>query len=352
MEMKPMSKALPAVSGDTFLINTRFLLITTVFLGNIVEPLIAGHDSMKALYLWIFSFHMPLFVFVTGYFARHTLTGTSGKKVLQTIALQYIIFQTLYSIMDVAVFQVPGITHSFFMPYLLCWFLMAHIIWRLMMLLFTFLKLKHPVLVAVGVAVLIGYGGFDGAFLSVTRAVVFLPFFVIGFRFDYVRFQTFLSGYRRVIAGAVSLVLFTVFLMNAAEINPRWLVGALNYVQMDHQEWYAGLYRLGMYGLQLAASVGLLAWVPRRESIMTDWGKRTLYVFLLHGFVVRLAVVSGVFTRINHPLEIAVLLVLTVGATILLAQPFIKKWTHLVIEPDTSWLSHVERKAKGLLGAR
>ena len=254
------------------MINTRFLLIVSVFVGNIIEPLIGRNEEMRALFLWIFSFHMPLFVFVTGYFARYSLTGQPGKKVLQTIALQYFIFQTLYSVLDILAFQVPGIKHSFFMPYLLCWFLMGHIIWRLMMLLFTFLKLKHPVLAAVGIAVLIGYGGFDGGVLSITRALVFLPFFVIGYYFDYTRFRAFLSGYRRVMAAALSVGLFIYFAANAMELQPRWLVGALNYTQMGHGEWYAGIYRLVLYGLQLIASVGLLAFVPHGKSIMTDWG--------------------------------------------------------------------------------
>lgn len=347
-----MTNIKSGISGDTFLINTRFLLIVSVFVGNIIEPLIVRHEEMRALYLWIFSFHMPLFVFVTGYFARYSLTGQHGKKLLQTIGLQYLIFQTLYSVLDIWAFQVPGIKHSFFMPYLLCWFLMGHIIWRLAMLLFTFLKLKHPVLIATGLAVLVGYGNFDGAFLSVTRALVFLPFFAIGYSFDYARFKQFLSGYRRVLAGAVSVGLLVYFAAFAAELHPRWLVGALNYAQMGHSEWYAGVYRFVLYGLQLLSSVGLLAFVPHGKSIMTDWGTRTLYVFLLHGFVVRLTVFSGILERVDHPLEIAVLLLCTVGATILLAQPFIKKWTHAVIEPDTSWLNRVEEKAKGVLGAR
>lgn len=345
-----MRKTGLGIPGDTFLINTRFLLIVSVFLGNIIEPLIGRHEELKALYLWIFTFHMPLFVFVTGYFARHSLTGEKGKQTLQLIGLQYLIFQTLYSIMDVAVFQVPDIKHSFFMPYLLCWFLMAHIIWRLVMLLFRYLKLKHPVLAAVAIAVLIGYGGFDGGILSITRALVFMPFFAMGYSFDYDRFQAWLSGYRRVLAGAVSVGLLAVFVLYAGQIHPRWLVGAMNYVQMGHEEWYAGVYRLALYALQLVASIGLLAWVPRREMIITDWGKRTLYVFLLHGFVVRLAAVSGILELVDHPVEVALLLILSVGATILLAQPFVKKWTHLVIEPNIAWVNRVEQKARGLLG--
>lgn len=350
--MEHMTQASIRHAGDIFLINTRFWLITTVFIGNLIEPLIGSQDTMKALYLWIFTFHMPLFVFVTGYFARPNLSGAPGKKMLQLIAMQYLVFQSLYSLLDVLIFDVPGIRHSFFMPYLLCWFLMGHLIWRSLMLLFGFLKLKHPLPVAVAVAVLIGYGDFDGGFLSVTRAVVFMPFFVMGYYFDYAKFQAWLSGFRRVAAGVIPLALFAILLINVGGIHPRWLIGAMNYVQMGHQEWYAGFYRLALYGLQLVASVGLLVWVPRFEFKMTDWGRRTLYVFLLHGFVVRLAVVSGVYPHIDQMWEILLLLVAGVAATILLAQPVVKRWTHLLIEPDTAWMNRVEQKAKGLLGAR
>lgn len=339
-------------TADTFMINLRFLLITSVFLGNIMEPMIGNHDVVKTMFLWIFTFHMPLFVFVTGYFARYSLNGDHGKKVLQTIAMQYLIFQTLYSVMDVALFRVEGIKHSFFMPYLLVWFLMGHIIWRLLMLLYLHLKLKHPVLISMGLAVLIGYAGFDGGFLTLSRAFVYMPFFVIGYSFDYSKFTEVMAGYRRVAAGALSVALFAVLFFYVKDINHRWLFGSLTYLQLGHTEWYAGVYRLFIYGVEFAASIALLAWVPRFESIMTDWGKRTLYVFLLHGFVVRLVTVSGVYRRIDNPLEIALLLAFAAGMTILLSQPFVKQWTHPVIEPDTSWLNRVEQKAKGLLGAR
>ncbi|WP_438444475.1 acyltransferase family protein [Gorillibacterium sp. sgz5001074] len=338
--------------GDTFMINLRFLLITSVFLGNMVEPLIGDQLTAKTLYMWIFTFHMPLFVFVTGYFARYSLTGSHGKKTLQTIGLQYLIFQTLYSAMDVSLFQVEGIRHSFFFPYLLCWFLMGHIIWRLIMLMLLHFNVKHPVLLTLAAGVLIGYTGFGGGFLSVPRALVYMPFFVIGYYFDYTKFAELVSGYRRVIAGAASVALFALLLINAQEINPRWLYGSVAYPDLGHGEWYAGVYRLFIYAVEFIASAALMAWVPRFESILTDWGKRTLYVFLLHGFVVRFVVVSGVLGHVHNGFGVLLVILFGVAATILLAQPIVKQWTHPVIEPDVSWLNRVEQKARGMIGAR
>lgn len=338
--------------GDTFFLNLRFLLIATVFLGNIMEPLIQQYVPVRTFYLWIFSFHMPLFVFVTGYFARYSLTGASGKKMLQQITLQYIIFQTLYSIMDVAVFRVHGIQHSFFLPYLLVWFLLSHLCWRLLLLGFLHLKLKHPAFVAIGLAVLIGYGGFNGGFLSLSRTFVYLPFFIVGYFF---RFETFMAWFtvrRRMVCGAASAALFGILLVMPQAVNPQWLYGSFTYTQLGFQEWYAGLIRLGIYGLQFASSLAFLALVPQQEGAITDWGKRTVYVFLLHGFVVRLTVASGIYASIDHAFEVAALLLAAVLCTIALAQPFVKQWTHALIEPETGWMLRIERKARGLLGTR
>lgn len=347
-----MAQTAAPKSGDTFFLNLRFLLITTVFLGNIIEPLISQYVSVKTLYLWIFSFHMPLFVFVTGYFARNSLAGEQGKKMLQQITLQYIIFQTLYSIMDVFVFHVEGIRHSFFLPYLLCWFLLSHLCWRLLLIAFLHLKVKRPVLVAVALAVLIGYGGFNGGFLSLSRTFVYLPFFIIGYSFPYEKFIVWFTRRRRIAAGAVSAALFGAFLLTAESVNPQWLYGSFTYAELGLDEWYAGLIRLGIYALEFAASFAFLAWVPQVERTITDWGKRTVYVFLLHGFIVRLTVVSGIYAHMNHPAKVAALMLAAVLCTILLAQPFVKRWTHGLIEPETGWIVRMERKARGLPGMR
>lgn len=338
--------------ADVFFLNTRFLLITMVFIGNIIEPLVGHYASVKAVYLWIFTFHMPLFVFVTGYFGRATLTGAPAKKVMQQIVLQYIIFQSLYSLMDALVFHVPGTIHSFFMPYLLIWFLLSHLCWRAIYLLFHYLGIKHPVAVSIGLAVLIGYGGFNGSFLSLSRTFVYVPFFFIGASFNYERFASMLTSYRRVAGAAGSALLLVALYFTAHRIDPRWLFGSFTYGYLGHSEWYAGLIRMGIYVIEFTASAAFLCWVPRHVVRMTDWGKRTVYIFLLHGFVVRFTVVSGLYNHVNHPAFAVLLIAYAISFTILLGQPFIKEWTHRIIEPQTEWMVRVERKARGILGVR
>lgn len=334
--------------ADTYFFNLRFLLITFVFLGNAMEPMLDQYPTVKSMFLWIFTFHMPLFVMVTGYFARYSLTGDAGKRMLRQIALQYVIFQSLYSLMDVLIFHVPNIKHSFFVPYLLVWFLFSHLCWRLLLLLSIKLNIKHPILVAAALGVLVGYLGFNGSWLSISRTFVYLPFFFIGYRLNFDKVVKYFSIQSKALAVGTAVLLFGVLYFFAKDVQPSWLFGSLTFKQMGQTEWYAGILRIFIYALEGLASLAILALVPRREFCMTDWGKRTVYVFLIHGFVVRFMAISGLYDYMNSPFAIALMLAGVVGCTILLAQPQVMKITKPIIEPQTDWMVTIRQKAKAL----
>ncbi|MNO45052.1 hypothetical protein D3C76_353090 [compost metagenome] len=335
----------PEARGETFFLNLRFMLIVTVFAGNAIEPLINSLSGMHSLYLWIFSFHMPLFVLVTGYFAGKSLTGAAGRKVLLQIGLQYLIFQTLYSALDVSVFNVANIHHSFFAPYLLLWFLASHACWRLLMLGMGRWSKTAQIIFAVAAGVAVGYLQLDGVWFSISRTFVYLPFFVIGYHFSFEAFARIYNKYVKITAAAASVLLLLMLGTLGAKLPLGWLYGSMTYMQLDAPEWYAGVYRLGMYGLQLAASLAFLGWVPYRLSRMTDWGRRTLYVFLLHGFVVRLAAVSGIYAYLGNAAGAALVLLCAVSFTVLLAQPAVKRLLHPLVEPSVDWMITLQRAA-------
>ncbi|MEC0369722.1 acyltransferase family protein [Paenibacillus chibensis] len=329
--------------GETYFLNLRFLLILTVLIGNAIEPLIRQMDSVHALYLWIFTFHMPLFVFVTGYFAKGTLAGAAGRKTLLQIGMQYIIFQSLYSLLDMTVFRVQNIHHSFFAPYLLLWFLASHIGWRLLTLAMHKFNPAAQVVLSLVLGVLVGYLRLDGAWLSFSRTFVYLPFFVIGYHFSFDTFVHFFTKQKKRIAAAASALLLAIIAMYGLHMPEGWLFGSMTYMQLGHLEWYAGFYRIALYGLQFISGAAFLAWVPFRKRHITDLGRRTLYVFLLHGFVIRLAVISGLYNYMDHPLAVLMLIAGALCLAFALAQPVVRKITHPVIEPPVTWITRLER---------
>ncbi|MGP0586772.1 acyltransferase family protein [Paenibacillus timonensis] len=337
--------------GEIFFLNLRFLLILCVFVGNAIEPLTLRIDGLQALYQWIFTFHMPLFVFVTGYFAKPNLTGGKGRKIMLQIGLQYLIFQSLYSVLDVAVFRVDHIHHSFFAPYLLLWFLVSHLGWRWMLLLMQKCSPLQQLAASILLAVLVGYLQIDGVWFSVSRTFVFLPFFVLGYHFSD-RLLNFLQNPIVKIASTfVSLSLLVTLGLATSNIHPGWLYGNMTYIQLGHPEWYTGLFRLLLYPVQLLSGLAFLGLVPSRASRLTELGRRTLYVFLLHGFIVRLAAVSPLYGYVHGESGGLLVIAGAVALTLLLAQPWVRKWAAPLVEPSVEWLLKLEHQALRQLGA-
>lgn len=143
---------------QTWFWNIRFFLITLVVIGNLIEPAARQSQAAGGLFLWIFSFHIPVFAFVMGHYSKRFTLNEDGLKQLLVIGMQYVLFQTIYSAADYFIFHTPGVQYSFFIPFSLLWFLMAHMFWK--MLLIPFRRLRHPLLWAVLLGAAVGYVSF------------------------------------------------------------------------------------------------------------------------------------------------------------------------------------------------
>lgn len=168
---------------------------------------------------------------------------------------------------------------------------------------------------------------------------------MIGYHFSFGAFVKLYQQYVKSIAAAASLLLLPAIGLLGADLPLGWLYGSMTYMQLGAHEWYAGLFRLAVYGLQFIASLAFLGLVPYGLSHMTGLGRRTLYVFLLHGFVVRTAVISGLYGYIGNPAGAALLLAGAVGCTVLLAQPAVKRLLNPLVEPSVNWMISLRRAA-------
>jgi fucose 4-O-acetylase-like acetyltransferase len=331
--------------GETYFLNLRFLLIVTVFVANAIEPLIHQISGLHPLFLWILTFHMPLFVLVTGYFAKSGLTGELGRRTLTQIGLQYIIFQSLYSFLDYTIFHVPNTHTSFFAPYLLLWFLASHFCWRLLSISMSKFSPVQQIIISLILGVLVGYLPLDGVWLSISRTFVYLPFFVIGSHFNFSRFMELINRWKNRGFAFVSIGILVILSIWGLNVPVGWLFGSMTFMQLGHHEWYAGIFRVALYLLQIISAAAFMAWIPMIECRITDMGRRTLYVFLLHGFIIRLANISGLYEYIHSPLAALYLIVAAISLTILLAQPIVRRIAHPLVEPSTHWIVNLENRA-------
>ena len=49
--------------------NIKFLLILLVVIGHLIEhsPMLKTQDCFRGIFLYIYAFHMPLFIFISGF---------------------------------------------------------------------------------------------------------------------------------------------------------------------------------------------------------------------------------------------------------------------------------------------
>ncbi|ANS75423.1 fucose 4-O-acetylase [Paenibacillus yonginensis] len=347
-----MNNATKVWREESYFLNLRFLLIVCVFVGNAIEPLITRMPGLHAVYVWIFTFHMPLFVFVTGYFAKSNLRGRAGTKVLAQIALQYLIFQSLYSALDITVFKVDGIHHSFFAPYLLLWFLASHWLWRAAALTMSSWSRRAQLGVSLILGIAVGYLVIDGTWFSLSRTFVYLPFFLAGYHFRPEYIVKFFTPGIRAAACSVSLLLLAAAYLWGHLLLLGWLYGSMTYSQLGAYTWYAGLGRLGLYALQLCASAAFLSFVPLYACRITELGRRTLYVFLLHGLIVRFAAASPLYAYLDNLGGTLAIIAAAVLLTILLCQSWVRTAVSPIIEPQVEWLFSRVRKPRPAPGIR
>ena len=166
---------------DYFFDNLKAVLIFLVVLGHFLLP-IHGESVLVVVKRLIYVFHMPLFVFVSGYFAKKIYKNGqyNFKKILYLIKA-YIIFviaiQIVYALCGFRDFS----EINFFSQSGAPWYLFAMIVWYLTIPVIRKYKEIPVLIVTVALALIAGYFKNIGDFLCMSRILVFGPFFYLGF---------------------------------------------------------------------------------------------------------------------------------------------------------------------------
>ena len=56
---------------DAFFDNMKFIMIFLVFFGHMIRLYIDDNDLLRAIYVYIYFFHIPIFVYLSGFFSKN-----------------------------------------------------------------------------------------------------------------------------------------------------------------------------------------------------------------------------------------------------------------------------------------
>lgn len=324
---------------DAFFDNAKYLAIVLVAVAHSWEPVMDGSRATKALYMVVYSFHMPAFIIISGYFSRSfTARPQQIKRLVTGVAVPYIVFETGYSLLKWAAQEPHKLSISLTDPWFLTWFLIALFVWRLTTPLWR--AIRHPLPLALVIAALASFSPGIGNDLDLQRVLQFLPYFVLGLCLKPEHFQLV----RRREVRLLALPLFPAAVVFAYWIAPRmqngWLYHNTSAQQLDHGWWTGPLMTAGLFCCSLLLTAGFLAWVPRRAMWFTVLGTGTICGYLLHGFLIKGAGFAGVFDTypwLSDPAGEALLSVLAAVAVTLLCTPPVRRLFRFATEPEMAW---------------
>lgn len=328
-----------AKKRDPYFDNVKYLAIVLVAVAHAWEPVMDGSRATRALYMVVYTFHMPAFILISGYFSRtFDMSAPKVKRLITGVAVPYVLFETAYSLFKRYVDDAPDTSISLVDPLFLTWFLIALFIWRVTTPIWR--TLRHPLPVALAIAMLASVSPDIGDDLDLQRVFQFLPFFVLGLLMKPEHFQLV----RRREVRLLSLPLFAGALLFAYWIAPRmqlgWLYRANSAQEMDAPWWSGAVMSLALFGCALALTIGFLAWVPRRNMWFTALGAGTICGYLLHGFLIKGAAYTGLFDRhtwLSGPVGLVIVSVVAAAAVTLMCSPPVGRALKFATEPDMKW---------------
>lgn len=333
---------------NSFFDNAKVILIFLVVFGHMIQPFTEDSKYVHTLYLWIYTFHMPAFIFLAGFFAKGSGSVNHVLQLMKKLLLPYVIFQLLYTGYYFLIGK-PGWQTDLFSPHWAMWFLFSLFCWHLLLYWFKKLPPLLSVAVAVQLGLIVGYFSEIGQMFSLSRTFVFFPFFLVGY---------FLTEKQVMVVKlkAVKVVSFMVMVGIAIAIyylpdfNSGWLLASKSYGNLGLPE-FGGLARLLVYLSAALMVLSVLSWIPIQHFKWTVLGTRTLYVYLLHGFFIQYFRQADLF-KIDRIFDFMGLAVLSILLVLLLSsrpvqgiwQPFIEGKASIMKKLYTKTAQQLEQK--------
>ena len=273
-----------ARSREPFFDNAKMLLVTLVVIGH-SWTLLPDVSTSSPVYVFLYTFHVPAFVLVTGYLSRSfTFTRANLRKLVNTVVVPYFVFETLLALFRTVVGH-ENFGVLYISPHWPMWYLTVLFLWRLATPLLT--RLQPPVAMALAVAVCLVGGLNTVPALDLPRTFGLLPFFVAGLVMTREQFDWLARPRVRVAAAVLMVLTFAVATLTAGSFSKEWLYWRTGYPDLGVPFWLGAAVRLGLLVVAGTLALAALSLVPRSQRWFTQLGAASLVVYLFHGFFVK-----------------------------------------------------------------
>ncbi len=283
--MKKISKLYELEKEDNttrvyFFDNLKYVLILLVILGHLFEIYYDKSHVMKAGFNFIYLFHMPLFIWISGYFSKKF----KPEKILNFFLLCFLSL-FLMRTLETLVLNKP-FNYNFLSFQSASWYLFALALYNISLPLIKNFKKQYVITFSVLFALYVGYVVSVKDLFIASRTIVFYPFFLLGY-------YSSIEDVKKVVKPKYFLVsllgVITIFLLfyffKDLYILRGLFTGRNSYKTVFGDYYmYGALIRLVYYIASLITMIMIMNIVPKCEMLLSKYGARTLQIYILQMF--------------------------------------------------------------------
>ncbi|MBR5582907.1 MAG: acyltransferase family protein [Lachnospiraceae bacterium] len=329
-------------SRDYLFDNYKAFLIFLVVAGHFIGPSAASNEFLRILKWFIVSFHMPAFIFISGYFSKKELPLLN---IVQRLAVPYFICEIIYYLWYTFVTHKATGLHLL-KPKFTLWYLLALFLWRIVTPYIK--KIPYHGILACLAGILIGFSQMEDNFLTIPRALVYYPFYLAGTSFTKDQLSTLRSKSKN--SKWLSLLIITaiaIFLcyVGLTRMQPMQVFyGRYNYLSMKQGILEGILWRILLYAIGFLLTFAFMFLVPDRKLCISYIGTRTMAIYLFHGLAYTyLEQCTNLLSKRNHPLETILLLGFCVLLTLVFSLKPFTAFTNTFSK--FPWFLHIKKVA-------
>lgn len=261
--------------------NMRAILMILVVWGHILDDMTGDNDLIRTIYYFIFFFHMPALTFISGYFSKNIdkIRNSAFTKLL----LPYLIINVADFIYKTRVLHMDYDGLRFFRPYWGLWYLLALFLWKFFLK--DIVRIRFILPLSFLVALLCGYSREFSEYLSLSRVVCFLPFFLLGY---YCK-KEHIDRIRR-IPKLVSVTLLAVGVA-VAGVVVKWNIFKKEILYLrkpypDEAELKGLVLRLVIYILAIMLTIAVINLVSNKKTFFSSIGASTMTIYIMHIYTI------------------------------------------------------------------
>lgn len=317
--------------------NVKCFLILCVVLGHLGNEYADVNRMVGFAQFWVYLFHMPAFVFISGLFSKRTVQENKWIKAVP-YAFLYVLMKAMNTFLSMARggHRPFDLLHEEGIP----WFAIALLWWYLITML---VKKANPVAVLVIAVILAagsGYVGAVGSFLAIQRTLLFFPFFYAGFVTDPEKLNNRLKrpGIRIFsLALLIGTVLVSYVFYDQISVWRILFRGINTYRNMGVGVSYiwGWSWRLAAYMISACMSLAIISVMPDIGGLPAKIGQKTLPIYVFHGVLIKLICRSEALAPIIERRISFNVLLLTAFITLFLALPVFDKIVQTIMLKKT-----------------